>query len=138
MAIEIAMWGPERHAEFTLPLRTAFGLLFDAERAARVQRLPEMFHRVAALDAGAIVGSAGTYRFDMTTPGGSVPTAGLTMVGVLPTHRRRGVLSQMMRRHIDEARAAGLPVSALWASEGSIYGRFGYGIASFCGSVSIE
>jgi predicted acetyltransferase len=138
MAIEIALVGPERLGEFTAPLRTAFGLRYDPDRVARMLRLPELVHRVAALDGGAIVGSAGTYRFTMTTPGGSVPAAGLTMVGVLPTHRRRGALTGMMRRHVDEARAAGLWVTALWASEASIYGRFGYGVASYCSSIAIE
>jgi len=60
------------------------------------------------------------------------------MVGVLPTHRRRGILSSMMRMHIDQARENGQPVSALWASEGSIYGRYGYGVASLVGSISLE
>jgi predicted acetyltransferase len=138
MAIDIALIGPERHAELTGPLRTAFGMPLDPERVARMQRLPELIHRIAAFDGEMIVGSAGTYRFTMTTPGGEVPTAGLTMVAVLPTHRRRGILTAMMRRQIDEARAAGLPVAALWASEASIYGRFGYGIATFCASLSIE
>jgi predicted acetyltransferase len=74
----------------------------------------------------------------MTTPGGAVSTAGLTMVGVLPTHRRRGILTSLIRRHLDDARAAGQAISALWATEGAIYGRFGYGLASFAGAVSIE
>jgi predicted acetyltransferase len=48
----------------------------------------------------------------------------------MPTHRRRGLLTAMMRRQLEEIRAAGEPVAALWASEGAIYGRFGYGIAA--------
>lgn len=138
MAIDIALVGPERHEELVQPLLTAFGLPADPERAARVRRLPEVMHRVAALDQGAIVGGAGSYLFTMTTPGGSAATAGLTMVGVLPTHRRRGILTALVRRHLDEVRAARIPVAALWASEGSIYGRFGYGVASFAGRISIE
>lgn len=138
MAIEIGLVPPERHAEFTTPLRVAFGLRFDAERAARMQRLREVSHRIGAFDGGELVGTAGAFDFTMTTPGGVVKAAGLTMVGVMPTHRRRGVLTRMMERHFEESRAAGFPISALWASEGQIYGRFGYGLASLSASISIE
>ncbi len=138
MSIEITLVGPERHEELTGPLRTAFGFHYDEERAARQKRLPELVQRIAAIDAGKIVGSAGAYRFEMTTPGGAVPASGLTMVGVMATHRRRGILTRMMDLHLSEARAHGLPISALWATEGAIYGRFGYGLASLSGSVSFQ
>jgi predicted acetyltransferase len=52
------------------------------------------------------------------------------MVTVLATHRRRGVLRKMMRAHLDEARTRGDPLAALWASESSIYSRFGFGPAA--------
>lgn len=138
MTIEIRLVPPERHAEFTTPLRTAFGLRFDPDRAARMQRLSEVAHRIGAFDGDDLVGTAGAFAFTMTTPGGSVPTAGLSMVGVLPTHRRRGILKRMIARHFEESRAAGSPVSALWASEGQIYGRFGYGLATVGASISLE
>ena len=85
--------------------------------------------------AGALVGDemAGVhsvYTLRMPVPGGDVPTAGLTWVGVHPQHRRRGVLTAMMRHHLDSAHASGEPVSALWASEPAIYGRYGYGMAT--------
>ena len=98
MAIELALWERERHADFTRPLLTAFGLPFDAERAALAQRLDEIIHRIAAVEDDRLVGSAAGYRFTMTVPGGTAPVCGLTMVGVLPTHRRRGILTAMMRR----------------------------------------
>lgn len=138
MSIDITFIAQERYQEFLRPLLTAFGLPFDPERAVRLHSLKEIMHRISAVDAGQIVGSAGGFRFTMTTPGGSTPVAGLTMVGVLPTHRRRGILSRMMRVHIDDAREKGLPITALWASEGQIYGRYGYGVASFSSSISIE
>ena len=61
---------------------------------------------------------------------GVVPTAGVTIVGVLPTHRRRGILRSMMRAQLDDVHARGEPLAALWASEETIYGRYGYGLAS--------
>jgi hypothetical protein len=60
-----------------------------------------------------------------------VPTAGVAAVGVLPTHRRRGALTGMMAATLDDAERRGEPVAALWASEASIYGRFGFGVAAF-------
>jgi predicted acetyltransferase len=85
----------------------------------------------AAFDDGAIVAGAGAFSFRMTVPGGaSLPTAGVTIVGVLPTHRRRGILRSMMRAQLDDVHERGEPLAALFASEETIYGRYGYGLAS--------
>jgi predicted acetyltransferase len=83
----------------------------------------------AAFDGDAIVGGAGVFPFELSVPGGQLPCAGITMVGVLPTHRRRGILNRMMRAQLADVRRRGEPVAALWASEETIYGRFGYGLA---------
>ncbi len=82
-------------------------------------------------------GIYGVYPITLTVPGGPggpgalrrLPVAGLTWVGVHPDHRRRGVLTAMMRDHLDRTADAGICVSALHASEVAIYGRFGYGQA---------
>jgi predicted acetyltransferase len=83
-----------------------------------------------ALDGGAIVAGAGAFTFRLTVPGGVLPAAGVTVVGVLPTHRRRGILRAMMRAQLDGVHERGEPLAALWASEETIYGRYGYGLAS--------
>jgi predicted acetyltransferase len=99
----------------------------DAERFALV--LPaERMH--AAFDGDAIVGGAGVLPFELSVPGARLPCAGVTVVGVLPTHRRRGILDRMMRAQLADIRDRGEPVAALWASEETIYGRFGYGLAA--------
>lgn len=86
---------------------------------------------LAAFDGDDLVASAGIWTFDMTLPGGPAPVAGVSIVGVLPTHRRRGILSAMMRRQLTELHDTDAePVAALWASEPAIYRRFGYGLAS--------
>ena len=85
---------------------------------------------LAAYDEGRPVGLTGSYPFDLTVPGGTVSAAGVTWVGVLPSHRRRGILRELMRRQLEDVRARGEPVAILWASEAAIYGRFGYGIAA--------
>ena len=65
---------------------------------------------------------------ELSVPGAVVPAAHVTMVGVLPTHRRRGLLTQMMlHRQLAEITE---PIAVLWASQGAIYPRFGYGLAA--------
>jgi predicted acetyltransferase len=92
----------------------------------------------AAFEDGEVVGGAGVFTFDFSVPGGSLPCAGVTVVGVYPTHRRRGILREMMRAQLDDVHARGEPIAALWASEETIYGRYGYGIASWCGEISVS
>ena len=91
----------------------------------------------AAWEGDAIVGGAGAFTYEMSVPGGSVPAAGVTVVGVLPTHRRRGVLTALMRAQLDDARERGDAVAYLWASEAAIYPRFGYGLASRNGEMTL-
>ena len=67
-----------------------------------------------------------------------MPAAGVTIVGVLPTHTRRGVLTQLMRAQLDDIHQRGEPIAVLWASEETIYGRFGYGMAALCGEIEIQ
>jgi predicted acetyltransferase len=91
----------------------------------------------AAWEDGQIVGGTGAFPFELSVPGGSLPCAGVTAVGVHPTHRRRGVLRSMMDAQLRDAHERGEPIAALWASEETIYGRFGYGIAGWAGELKI-
>jgi predicted acetyltransferase len=91
----------------------------------------------AAWEGKSIVGGAGAFPFELTVPGAVVPTAGVTVVGTFPTHRRRGVLRAMMRAQLDDVHEREEPLALLWASEDTIYGRFGYGMASVRCSMSI-
>ena len=91
----------------------------------------------AAFEDGAIVGGARAFPFELSVPGGSLPCAGVTAVGVHPTHRRRGVLRSMMDAQLRDVHGRGEPIAALWASEETIYGRFGYGIASWAGELRV-
>ena len=78
------------------------------------------------------VGVTMCYSFQLSVPGQEMlPAAGVTFVAVLPTHRRRGVLSSLMRRQLADVRDRGEPLAILWASEAVIYGRYGYGRASW-------
>jgi predicted acetyltransferase len=109
--------------------------LEDAERFAKWIEVERMH---AAFDGDRIVGGAGAFTFRMSVPGGAViPAAGITVVGVLPTHRRRGVLRMLMKEQLEDCRARGDFAAYLWASEATIYGRFGYGLASRMGGISL-
>jgi predicted acetyltransferase len=114
-----------------------FGMQLNDEAIERFLKVLPHERMHAARENGRVVGGAGAFSWDMSIPGGSVPTAGVTVVGVYPTHRRRGVLRAMMRAQLDDARERGEPLAALWASEETIYGRFGYGIAGWVGQVTI-
>jgi predicted acetyltransferase len=83
-----------------------------------------------AVERGRFVGVAAAYAFSMTIPGGELPAGGVTWVAVLPTHRRQGVATGLMRHQLDDLRDRGEPLAILWAAESLIYGRFGYGIAA--------
>jgi predicted acetyltransferase len=110
----------------------------DDERAERFARVLPLERMHAAFDADSVVGGAGAFPFQLTVPGGVVPCGGVTVVGVLPTHRRRGVLTAMMRAQLEDIRDRGEPIAALWASEEVIYGRFGYGMASLAGETALS
>ena len=90
-----------------------------------------------AFDGEQQVATAGSFDFSMTVPGGPLPVAGVTWVGVLPTHRRRGVLEGLMSRQLEDLRAAGTAVAALWATEAGIYGRYGYAPAAWMLNVTL-
>lgn len=109
--------------------------LEDAQWVSPLLR-PERLH--AAWDGDQVVGGAGAYGVPITLPGGrAVPSTAVTVVGVLPTHRRRGVLTALMRAQLDDARARGEAIAWLWASEATIYGRFGYGLASLSAEIDL-
>jgi predicted acetyltransferase len=102
----------------------------DADRDAEFGVF-EPERSLAGFDGEQIVATAGIYSRDMTLPGGPRPIAAVSLVTVAPTHRRRGVLTEMMRRQLTDLHDGHRePVAALWASEAAIYGRFGYGSAA--------
>jgi predicted acetyltransferase len=115
-----------------------FGWTARDEDTAMFAPLVELDRALAAYDAKQVVGTAGAFSMQLTIPGGELPMAGVTMVGVHPTHRRRGLLRQMMRRQLDDIHERGEPLAGLWASEAVIYQRFGYGLASLAASFEIE
>lgn len=103
----------------------------EDEEADRVEHgIFEPDRSLVVTDDDQIVGHAASFTRDMTVPGAVLPAAHVTMVGVIPTYTRRGLLRRMMTRQLRDVRELGEPFAVLWASEGRIYQRFGYGLAA--------
>ena len=120
------------------PIRHYFGRSAPNEdQAERFTRVLPADRIYAAWEGSRAVGGLGAFSFRLTIPGGSVPAAGVTIAAVLPTHRRRGVLRAMMRALLDACHERGEPVAYLWATEDTIYGRFGFGLASFTAEIDL-
>ncbi|MFF0479949.1 GNAT family N-acetyltransferase [Streptomyces sp. NPDC004435] len=133
MTTELRVLDPSEWDGWFAALELAFGgVPEEPEERALWRDLTECGRSLAVWDGGRAVATAGAFSFRLTVPGGSsVPAAGVTMVSVAGTHRRRGILTSMMRRQLDDVRALGEPLAVLTASEPVIYGRFGYGAASW-------
>ena len=116
--------------QFLQAAELAFGDRVRDDEVAEWAATFEPDRAVAAYDGDRIVGTAGILSFDLTIPGAVARSAGVTIVGVQPTHRRRGILRRMMRQQLDAIHDRGEATAILWASEGGIYQRFGYGLAT--------
>ena len=92
----------------------------------------------AAFDGSAVVGTSRWFETDLTVPGGTLPAAAVTEVTVTATHRRRGLLTQMMAAERDDFVSRGIAVAILIAAEAPIYGRFGYGMATEDATLTIS
>src|SRR4051794_11200249 len=122
-------------------MRAAIAAFHDEAHPDDVAMFASLFEparSVAVFDGADIVATAAVYTRELTVPGAVMGIAAVTLVGVLATHRRRGLLTELMRRQLDDLRARGEPVAALWASESAIYGRYGYGLAARHASVSLR
>ncbi|MFE0647861.1 GNAT family N-acetyltransferase [Streptomyces sp. NPDC059534] len=140
MTTELRVLDPSDWDRWFGVLDLAFGGLHEPPDSRALWRdLTECERSLGAWDGGLCVGTAGAFSFRLTVPGGAlVPAAGVTMVSVAGTHRRRGILSSMMRRQLDDVRAAGEPLAVLTASEPVIYGRFGYGAGTWAERATID
>jgi predicted acetyltransferase len=109
----------------------AFNSNWPADEFIEIERkVFEPERSLAAFDGDEIIGTAAIMSFDLIVPEGEVAAAGVTGVSVMPSHRRRGVLTSLMRTQLADIAAGPEPVAALFASESVIYGRYGYGPAS--------
>jgi predicted acetyltransferase len=139
MDIEIRPIQPDELPELARVFGTVFGERWPSESIDDMRRVFEFDRSICGFDAGAMVATGGAFTFQLAVPGGAqIGAGGLTVIAVLPTHRRRGILRAIMTRHFEDVLARGEPVSILTASESLLYGRFGYGIATRAAHLTID
>lgn len=137
MSIAIRGIRPDELDDVVRAVAAGFGGHINERDLALERQVLEPARTIAATDGEAFVGGAAACTMTLSVPGGTVASAGLTAVSVLPTHRRRGILTAMMRSILDDLRDREA-VSVLWAAEGGIYGRFGYGMATRGAQLKID
>jgi predicted acetyltransferase len=130
MSLKIRPVAPHEMEEYFRTIEFPFSDVWDPEELELEKPLMDPARMVAAEEDGMMVGGGAAYTFEMTVPGGSAGTAGVTWIGVMPTHRRRGILTRLMAYLHEDAHRRGEPLAALWAAESAIYPRFGYGLAA--------
>ncbi|MFV0260066.1 MAG: GNAT family N-acetyltransferase [Acidimicrobiales bacterium] len=138
--VEIRSVAPDEVIEFHRAVSFGFGQdpLDDAALRRQAELMPTETSLVA-IDGATIVATFGTYFFELTGPrAATVALGGTTEVTVAATHRRRGILTALMGRHLEQMRELDRPVAGLWASDERIYRRFGYGPAAYDTSVSFS
>lgn len=138
MDVEVRTIDPSELRASFVAVETAFGGHLEDDFLEFHRPWVEIDRTHAAFESGTIVGTASIFPFSMTVPGGEIAAAGITGVGVIPSHRRRGVNTALMRAQCDDIRDRDEAVAVLYASQGAIYGRYGYGIASFNAAIDVE
>ena len=129
---------PDELETFMRVLVRAFHDRYEDDDLEMERRIAEPDRYFAAWDGDEIVGTAGACSTQLTVPGQrSLAAPGITAVGVLPSHRRRGINTRLMGALLDQAAERGEPLAYLWASESSIYGRYGFGMSSLCAELEM-
>jgi predicted acetyltransferase len=138
MAVEIRIPEQDEHRDWFRACETSFSAEIRDEDVEHDRKMIPAERMFGAYDDGAIVGTSCDLPMLLRIPGGELAAAGVTSVGVMPSHRRQGILTLLMRRQLDDALGRGEPLSILWASEEPIYGRFGYGVATLKAAISAD
>jgi predicted acetyltransferase len=130
MSAEIRLVPEDRFAEYIRTAEIAFSENMDDDLIGRLEVVADKSRFLCAIDNDQFVGTSGVFTQRLSVPGGEVAAGGVTFVTIVPSHRRRGLMSGMMRAMIDDCHRRGEPIAMLWAAEGAIYQRFGYGQAT--------
>jgi predicted acetyltransferase len=139
MAFEIATPTDEQWPETMRADARGFGFIPSDDEIRDRRPTMDLDRFRIAVDDGRIIGVAGSFAFDVTVPGGTtVPMSGITWVSVSATHRRQGVLTALLDACHADTDERGEPVAMLFASEGGIYQRFGYGVATHFRGLTID
>jgi len=129
MSVEIRNAAPEEFGALLESMTAAYLERPETERVARIVRDRwEPARTWGAFDGELVCGTFRSWPTELTVPGGArLPASAVAGVAVLPTHRRRGILSSLAAAEHAAIRERGEAVGLLYASEYGIYGRFGYG-----------
>jgi predicted acetyltransferase len=139
MDIDIRPITEDERADWLRAAETSFSVVLKDDELEAAMPVIEVDRSFAAFEGGRMVGTSAAATFRMVVPGGArIATAGVTAVGVHPTHRRRGINTALMGAILDQAAERQEPFAMLLASEAAIYGRFGYGLTSLLGEFEAE
>ena len=130
MDVEIRYARPDELSAIVELDGASFGAQYTPDDIDDILLDIELDTMLVALDGARVVGASCEVPFRMTLPGGETDALGLTWVSVEMTHRRRGILRALMDTQLRAAAERGTPMSILTASEASIYGRYGFGVAT--------
>ena len=119
----------DQYKAWTQPMARAFGFDFSQE-FPMTRRNFEFDRTLGVFDKGEIVATTHAYSLEIQVPGNVLPMAGVSHVCVQASHRRRGILTAMTKRQLQDFHDRGDPIAGLGASESTIYGRFGYGVGT--------
>jgi predicted acetyltransferase len=119
-------------------LTHAFSEDLDPVEGELVRKITEFDRTLGVFDRGTLVGTGSIASLELTLPGGMTPVAAVTAIGVLPSHRRRGVMTTILRRQFEDLHDGREAIACLYASEGPIYQRFGYGMGAPMGTFAID
>ena len=141
MGIDVRTTAPDEIERYMEVHRTGFNSHWDLDLRTRNHAFlaaPTGHTLHSAFDGDEMVGTAMSLPLTVTVPGGaSVPASGLTWVATLPNHRRKGVMAALLGAHLAHAREQGAVASVLNAVESALYGRYGYGTATYDVEVTI-
>ena len=139
MSFELRPVTEEEFPALVRSMEDGFGFHADEDSTADILSRTELDRTLCAFDGDELVATAGAYSFDVTLPGSTTAkAAGVTIVTVKATHRRRGILTSIMAQQLDDVADRGEPLALLTASESLIYPRFGYGAGTLGSNWRIE
>jgi predicted acetyltransferase len=131
VTVEFRRPAADEHLKFARTFLDLMNVAPTDEEVAEAQEHTEFDRSWIAEEDGTFVGTTTTHTYDVMLPGGvTTSLAGLTMVSVIPTHRRRGLMTELIARFFTDCKERGDALAALFATETAIYGRFGFGAAT--------
>lgn len=128
--IDIRPVSEEEFPQYARAVSRGFGDHLPDDLVTSRRKITDLSRTIGAFDGDIIVGTNNSRLWQINVPGDSIPVAGIVSVTVHPTHRRRGILTEMMNLQLRDMHKRGEAIAALYAAESIIYGRFGFGVGT--------